>query len=304
MRTLFGHRLRLLRKAAGMTQEELGARVCVHSTRITQIERATATMPTLALTRLLDEAVGAGGLLVDLWPHMYRENFPDWSRAFMEHAAHAVAIKEYAAHTVPGLLQTADYARAVLRVGRTLRSPEQIEERLAARMDRQERLASPDKPELWAVLDEAVLLRPVGNVPVMHSQLAHLAQAAEDKSITLQVLPFSQGEHQCMGGSLTVLTLPNGSRVAYTEGADYGQLIEDPEEVKSYVAAYDHLRALALPPVMSLGMIRSVMEGSYRASLVPSQPERRYLARQQLQQPGGWQLRRDRCRHPRRRPRP
>ncbi|MGW0555594.1 helix-turn-helix domain-containing protein [Streptomyces sp. NPDC002926] len=304
MAALFGSRVRRLRTAAGLTQAELGARTHVVSTRITQIERASGAKPTLELARALDAVLGADNLLVDLWPYVYREAFPDWSRAFMAHSARAVSVREYAAHVVPGLLQTEEYARAVLRVGRTLRTDEQLEERLAARMQRQERLASPDQPDLWVVLDEAVLRRQVGGPAVVREQLAWLLATDTDARITVQVLPFDQGAHDAMGGSLTVLTLPDGSEVAYTEGADYGQLIEDPAEVMRYTVTYDRLRAAALPPLMSLDMIRSVMEDNHRGATVPSRSERRRLAQEQLQQSGGGKLRRGGGRIPRRRARP
>lgn len=304
MAALFGARVRRLRTAAGLTQAELGDRTHVVSTRITQIERASGAKPTLELARALDAALGADDLLVDLWPYVYREAFPDWSRKFMEYSARAVAVREYAAHVVPGLLQTEDYARAVLSVGRTLGSKEQLEERVALRMGRQERLGTPDRPELWVVLDEAVLRRPVGGRAVMGEQLARLLGTTAEPHITVQVLPFDQGEHDALGGSLTVLTMPDGSESAYTEGAHYGQLIEDPDEVRSFALTYDRLRAAALPPLMSLDMIRSVMEGNHRGANVPSRSERRRLAQEQLQQSGGRQLRGSGRRVPGRRPRP
>lgn len=304
MAALFGSRVRRLRTAAELTQAELGDKAHVVSTRITQVERASGAKPTLELARVLDSALEADDLLIDLWPFVYREAFPDWSQAFMAHSLRAVTIGQYAAHVVPGLLQTEDYARAVLSVGRSLRSEEQLEERLAARLGRQERLRSPDRPELWVVLDESVLRRPVGGRAVMRGQLARLLETANDPWITVQVLPFDQGEHGAMGGSLTVLTLPDNSEVAYTEGADYGRLIEDPAEVRHYSVTYDRLRAVALPPLMSLDMIRSVMEGDHRGASVPSRSERRRLAQEQLQQSGGGRLRGGGARIPRRRARP
>ncbi|WP_097218378.1 MULTISPECIES: helix-turn-helix domain-containing protein [unclassified Streptomyces] len=291
MAALFGARVRRLRTAAGLTQAELGDLTHVVSTRITQIERASGAKPTLELTRALDAALGAEELLVELWPYVYREAFPDWSRKFMEYAERAVAVCEYAAHVVPGLLQTEDYARAVLRVGRTLDNEEQLDERVTFRMGRQKRLAAPDRPELWVVLDEAVLRRPVGGNAVMREQFGRLLAAATEAHITLQVLPFDQGEHEVMGGSLTLLTMPDDSEIAYTEGAHYGQLIEDPDEVRRFALTYDRLRAAALPPLMSLDMIRSVMEDNHRGAKVPSRSERRRLAQEQLQQSGRRQLR-------------
>ncbi|WEH20333.1 helix-turn-helix transcriptional regulator [Streptomyces sp. VNUA24] len=291
MAALFGARVRRLRTAAGLTQAELGDRTHVVSTRITQIERASGAKPTLELARALDAVLGADDLLVELWPYVYREAFPDWSRKFMEYSARAVTIREYAAHVVPGLLQTQDYARAVLSVGRTLAGKEQLEERVALRMGRQERLGTPARPELWVVLDEAVLRRPVGGQAVMCEQLARLLGTRAEPHLTVQVLPFDQGEHDALGGSLTVLTMQDGSEIAYTEGAHYGQLIEDPDEVRSFALTYDRLRAAALPPLMSLDMIRSVMEDNHRGAKVPSRSERRRLAQEQLQQSGGRQLR-------------
>ena len=138
----------------------------------------------------------------------------------------------------------------------------------------------------------------------MRDQLARLLEAAAERHITVQVLPFDQGEHDAMGGSLTVLTLPDGSEVAYTEGAHYGQLIEEPDDVRRFAVTYDRLRAAALPPLMSLDMIRSVMEGNHRGANVPSRSERRRLAQEQLQQSGGRRLRGGGRRVPRRRPRP
>ncbi|MEU4463493.1 helix-turn-helix transcriptional regulator [Streptomyces sp. NPDC024017] len=304
MAALFGARVRRLRTAAGLTQAELGDRTHVVSTRITQIERASGAKPTLDLARALDAALGAEDLLVELWPYVYREAFPDWSRKFMEYAERAVAVRQYAAHVVPGLLQTEDYARAVLSLDALLDSEEQLEERVAARMGRQDRLSSPERPELWVVLDEAVLRRPIGGQAVMRKQLARLLDASMERHIAVQVLPFDQGGHEAMGGSLTILTLPDGSEMAYTEGADYGQLIEEPVNVGRYKVIYDRLRAAALPPVTSLDMIRSTMEGDYRGSNVPSRSERRRLAQEQLQQSGGRRLRGGGRRIPGRRPRP
>jgi transcriptional regulator with XRE-family HTH domain len=299
MAELFGRRVTRLRKGKGWTQVELGRRVRVHATRINQVERCTGHKPTLDLARDLDRELDADDLLVELWPHVYREAFPNWSRAYIEAEARAVEIAAYMGHTVHGLLQTPDYARATLRVGRSLKSVEQLDERVDVRLARQDRLVLPDPPKLWVILDEAVLLRPVGGVKVMRAQLARLLEAAEEPHISVQVLPFSIGEHAAMGGSLNLLTLPDNSTVAYTEGADFGQLIGEPEEVKPFVVNYDLLRAEALSTGKSLGMIRSVMEGSYLDARVPTRSQRRRLAQVQLQQPGGRGVHRGGARVPR-----
>lgn len=304
MAALFGSRVRKLRTAAGLTQTDVGALTHVVGSRIAQIERATGAKPTLELTRALDKELVADDLLVDLWPYVYREAFPNWSQAFIAYSARAAVIRQYAAHAVPGLLQTPEYAKALLSVGHSLRDAEHLEERVAARLDRQVRLTGPDRPEMWIILDEAVLRRPVGGSAVMRGQLEKLIRMAQEPGITVQVLPFDQGEHGALGGSLTVLVMPDGTEVAYTEGAHHGQLTEEPDEVERFVLTYDHLRAMALPPLMSLDLIRSVLEADYRGSRIPSRSDRRRLAQQQLQQPGGRRLRAGGGRIPRRRPRP
>ncbi|GAA4776599.1 helix-turn-helix transcriptional regulator [Streptomyces sanyensis] len=303
MAALFGAQVRRLRLSAGLTQARLGAMTHVVGTRITQVERCSGAKPTLELAKALDAALGADGLLVDLWPHVYRESFPDWSRTFMAYAAQAVAIREYTAHVVPGLLQTEDYARALLGVDLDLRDEAQLEERLTARLARQNRLDGPGRPELLAILDEAVLRRPVGGEEAMREQLARLVRTAAERQSCILVLPFAHGEHDMLGGSLTVLRLPNGTEVAYCEGAHHGQLFEDPHEVRKLAETYDRLRLAALPARRSLRLIRSAME-DYRDPRLPSRSDRRRLAQEQLQQPGGRQLRRGGARNPRHHPRP
>ncbi|MEU9775512.1 helix-turn-helix transcriptional regulator [Streptomyces sp. NPDC047968] len=303
MAALFGAQVRRLRLSAGLTQARLGAMTHVVGTRITQVERCSGAKPTLELAKALDAALGADGLLVDLWPHVYRESFPDWSRTFMAYAAQAVAIRQYTAHVVPGLLQTEDYARALLGVGLTHRDAGHRQERLKARMDRQRRLQEPDRPELLTILDEAVLRRPIGGEQVMHRQLQFLYEAVPSGRAEILVLPFAHGEHDVLGGSLTVLRLPNGAEVAYCEGAHHGQLFEDPGEVRKLAESYDRLRLAALPARRSLRLIRSAME-DYRDPRLPSRSDRRRLAQEQLQQPGGRRLRRGGARNPRHHPRP
>jgi len=304
MAALFGSRVRKLRTAAGLTQTEVGTLTHVVGSRIAQIERATGAKPTLELTRALDRELVADDLLIDLWPYVYREAYPDWSQAFIAYSARAAVIRQYSSHAVPGLLQTPEYARALLSMGHSLRDAEHLEERVAARLERQNRLTGPDRPHLWIILDEAVLRRPVGGSAVMRGQLEKLLRMAEEPNITVQVLPFDQGAHGALAGSLSVLVMPDGTEIAYTEGAHHGQLTEEPEEVEQFVLTYDHLRAMALPPLMSLELIRSVLEVDYRGNRVPSRSDRRRLAQQQLQQRGGRRLRAGGGRIPRRRPGP
>ena len=132
---------------------------------------------------------------------------------------------------MPGLLQTPAYARALLRVGHPGASEEEIEDKLAARLSRQERLLNDRPPRLWGVMDEAVVRRQVGGPEVLREQLASLLPLVETAHTTLQVMPFSGGEHACLGGSLILLDLPGGVSVAYQEGLKSAQLSDDNEAV-------------------------------------------------------------------------
>lgn len=143
---------------------------------------------------------------------------------------------------------------------RTLVSPDKVEDAVSARLQRQGRLESSGAPQFQAVIDESVLLRPVGGREVMRGQLEHLLRMAELPNITVQVLCCDAGEHAMLGGSLTLLRLPDGREYAYSEGADYGRLTEEPTEVKAYMDMYHQVRSMALPVAISLDMIRCFLE--------------------------------------------
>ncbi|MFJ3699089.1 Scr1 family TA system antitoxin-like transcriptional regulator [Streptomyces sp. NPDC090052] len=256
---LYGTKLRKLRTRAGWTQRELGDRIPIAHSRIAQFELGNETPPE-DVNRKLDALLGADGDLVDLWIHARRTPFPDWVQTFVTYEAKAIKMLKYMAHAVPGLLQTEAYARALLRISRPRDTDAQIEGLVAARRERQAILGGGAPPLLWCILDESVIRRPVGGRPGMRKQLAHLLHMARTPHVVLQVLPFSQGEHPVMGGSLTLLSFDRGPDVAYTESSHSGELLEAPEEVAEYALAYDLLQAKALPPDESLVVIRSVME--------------------------------------------
>ncbi|MFE3205239.1 Scr1 family TA system antitoxin-like transcriptional regulator [Embleya sp. NPDC059237] len=294
---VFGRMVATLREAAGYRQAELArATYGLSPARLNQIERGTGHPPTLANAIALDATLNSDDLLTKLWKHVTSRIFPAWSQPFMDFESRAVEIRKYLVQFVPGLLQTEDYARAVLRLGRALRDEAQLEERVLGRLGRQERLTGPDAPHLWVVLDEAVIRRPVGGPDSMRQQLARLLATEHHDRINVQILPFGEGEHPGMGGSLTLLTMPDKRKVAYTEGADVGRMIEDPTEVGQCTITYDLQRARALPVGMSMNMIREAMEGLDRARF-PSSARTLRLAKVQSQQFRGRRLRGSRHRH-------
>ncbi|MGA4840016.1 helix-turn-helix domain-containing protein [Streptomyces sp. G45] len=288
---LYGTKLRRLRQRAGWTQRQLGAQVPIAHSRIAQYELGNE-IPTKDVSDILDRLLGANGELSELWWHVQREAIPDWARKYVELEARANVIRKYQAHTVPGLLQTNAYAWALLALAH---GGDELEKLVSARLVRQKLLTKPSPPVLWVILDEAVLRRPVGGATVMRGQLAHLLRTVEEFGrVTVQVLPFEQGEHLLMGGSATVLSFPRRPDVAYLEGPQSGELVERGDSVTEYALAFEHLVARALRPEESVDLIRSVMEGLHRDAHVPTRPQRRRLAQVQLQQPGGWRLRRGR----------
>ncbi|MBW1596399.1 helix-turn-helix transcriptional regulator [Streptomyces sp. JJ38] len=262
MAAYLGSRVRKRREALGWTQRELGCQVHVTHNRIAQIELATDPPPR-ALAEAIDLALEADGEITDLWWHMTRETYVDWVRAFMEKQARAVKILEYTAQSVPGLLQTPAYARITLREGLPHLNEEELDRQIEARISRRVLLEGDDPPFLWAVLDQAALRRQVGEKVTMHEQLSHLLSMAKRRHITLQVLPFEAEQHPITGGSLTLLSLPDGPDVAYLEGYDSGELVELPDRVTRYAHAYDLLQVHALPPAASERLIRDTMKEQY-----------------------------------------
>ncbi|MFI0740097.1 DUF5753 domain-containing protein [Streptomyces sp. NPDC021100] len=171
----------------------------------------------------------------------------------------ASGIKEYAPIFVPGLLQTAAYARAVFLGRRPFTSEEGIESRVASRLARAHILHGPTKPLLWALLDESVIRRKVGSAAAMHEQLMHIAALARQRHIGLQVLPFNAGT-PLLDGALTLMTFEDAPPVAYGEGHWSGSLLDDPYVVEECERSYDFATAVALSPAESLSLIMSVAE--------------------------------------------
>jgi transcriptional regulator with XRE-family HTH domain len=263
---LLGKKVRKHRERLGWTQREVGNRLNYSHNRIAQVELGTDP-PTWDMCVALDAVLGANGELTELWEHMVRErareDFPDWVQKYVLLEAKATKIYRYSPQIVPGLLQTEAYARAALRKGLPRAPQEEIEEKVAARMSRQRLLRKAPPPLLWAVLDEAVIRRPVGGPHTMHDQLARIVEAAHAPDVTVQVMPFDRGEYAIMGGSLTLLSFADGPDMAYLEGIGPGVLVEQPDQVTEHSLTYDLAQVQALPPDDSLALIKTAMEECY-----------------------------------------
>ncbi|MEW2068109.1 helix-turn-helix transcriptional regulator [Streptomyces sp. NPDC007346] len=258
-RHYFGSEQRRHREQAGLSLNQLAGIVNSSKSTLGRIETAEL-MPPPDIPDRLDIAFGTGKHFHGLYELARREIHPDQYKRYMDFEFRAEVIEQYGAQALPGLLQTEEYARELLRCQEEL-SPEQVEERVTARMSRQGRLRSENPPFRWAIIDEAVLRRQVGSPDCMREQLASLLEQVDTPNSKVQVMPFSAGPHSLLGGALTLLTLPDGTSVAYEEGIQAGHLYEDPVAVKKWRRQYDVLRANSLTLDGSAERIRTAMEG-------------------------------------------
>jgi transcriptional regulator with XRE-family HTH domain len=258
-RALLGAELRHARIKAGLTQDELGAPLFVSGSYIGQMEAGTRRILPEHAARL-DEALGTDDFFTRNCEVSKKSRYPDHFAEAAEAEATAETIKEYAPLLIPGLLQTEAYAREVFRAYHPTAPEEAIDELVEARLDRARLLADPTKPLLWAVLDEAVLRREVGNAAVMAEALRHVAALARRHRIIVQVLTFGAGAHASLEGPLKLMTFPDAPPLAYLQGLGTGQLEDDPATVARHRLTFDLLGASALSPEESLALIESVAE--------------------------------------------
>ncbi|MFK0289957.1 Scr1 family TA system antitoxin-like transcriptional regulator [Streptomyces sp. NPDC090442] len=258
-RHLFGAKMRAYRERLAISLEGLSEVVKISRSHLSRIETAES-MPPPTLPAMLDAEFGTDGIFQELYRLAAKEVHPDQFRRRMELEARARLIEEYAGQIVPGLVQTEGYARAQFVVSNPKATREEIEELLAARMSRQALLRADPSPDLSLILDEAVLRRGFGGSAVMRAQLTRLADLTLTPTTVVQVLPFEHGGHALVGGTLTLMTLDDGARVAYEESITTGTLLEDLGIIAERQRAYDLLRACALTPAKSAAVIRSVME--------------------------------------------
>ncbi|MFF2011404.1 helix-turn-helix domain-containing protein [Streptomyces sp. NPDC058195] len=267
-RHYFGSEQRRHRELAGLSLVQLADILNSSKSALARIETAEL-MPPPDIPDRLDAAFGTDAHFHGLYELAKKEIHPDQYRRYMDFESKAEVIEEYGEQALSGLLQTESYAREFLRCQRDL-SDEQVEQRVMARMARQERQRSDTPPFRWAIIDEAALRRRMGSPEAMREQLASLLAQVNTPDSSIQVMPFSAGLHSLIGGSLTLLTLPDGTQVAYEEGIKAGHLYEGPDEVRKWRRQYEVLRANALSLPESALMIRTIMEGYSSCDTPPS----------------------------------
>ncbi|KUN99010.1 helix-turn-helix domain-containing protein [Streptomyces caeruleatus] len=261
MLTFFGSEVQRLRAKKGVPQEALAKATHCTRTLVNKIENAVR-VPSKDFAKGADKFLDADEHLSRLWPLVILYAYPSWFRPFVELEKQAAVIRTLEPTVVPGLLQTRDYARATLAVGRA----NGIDTLLDARMERQAILERGTPPELWALMDEAVLRRKVGDGRVMREQLRHLLNLSERPSIVIQVVPFSSGARAAAAGAFHTLTFEAGVKgapalpVVHVDGFPRGQLLADPADFKAAERAYDLLMGDALSVQASIDLIADVMK--------------------------------------------
>ncbi|AIA04043.1 helix-turn-helix domain-containing protein [Streptomyces noursei] len=257
-REKYGEELRIRRVAANMTQEALSERVVCSPTLISHFEAGRRT-PKPDDAQRIDQALGTDGFfvrwLVDL-ESKYADHFAN--AAVLEPLA--TEIRLYGLSLIPGLLQTDDYARAVLRTASPNYRAEDIDRRVVNRIERARILDKPLKPVVWTLLDEAVLRRQIGGPQVMAEQLHKIADMAEAGRIRLHVLPFAIGSHALVESMVTLMSFTDAAPVAYVEGLRTGHLMDDPAVVSSCRSAYDLAVGDAVSHQESLALVRATAE--------------------------------------------
>ncbi|MEU5949339.1 helix-turn-helix transcriptional regulator [Micromonospora sp. NPDC047465] len=279
LRMLLGAQLRRLRESSGVTREGAGWEIRASESKISRMElgrvgfkeRDVADLLTLygvaapeereAMLKLARDANSPG------WWHRYGDVLPSWFQSYLGLEAAAALIRSYEVQFVPGLLQTREYARAVVLLGHGAAAPAEIERRVALRMQRQRLLRRENPPLLWAVVDEAALRRPIGGREVMRGQVAALIEATKSPHIRLQVIPFAAGGHAAAGGAFTILRfgdqdLPD---IVYIEQLTSALYLDKRDDLDYYAVAMERLCVEAEPPERTPEILGRILDDLYPA---------------------------------------
>ncbi|MFJ9811313.1 Scr1 family TA system antitoxin-like transcriptional regulator [Streptomyces sp. NPDC101158] len=262
----FGELLKERREAAGLSQNDLGARVFVSGAYIGLFEQGVRK-PQPDVAKRIDEVLQTGGIFERTWRKLIdRSPYAEYFHQVAELEGVATKICEFAPTVIPGLLQTPEYARAVTIAANPFATDAYVEEKVISRIDRAAVLKDATRPEYWVVLHENAVRTPVGGAGAMGAQLDHILRLMRQRWVLVTVLPRSAGAHASMDGSLRLMEFEDQPPTAYTETAFSGTLLDDPAVVKRAQRAYDLLRVAALSPEASLALIESAAEDFRRCA--------------------------------------
>jgi hypothetical protein len=273
LKILLGAQLRRLRETAGVTRDDAGYHIRASGSKISRLELGRVSFKERDVSDLLDlDHVGGEqkDQLVQLtreanatpWWQKYREVVPDWFQVYVGLEEAATLIRVYEVQFVPGLLQTEEYARAVVMQGSPGLLPDEVDNRVNVRLGRQRLFAKENAPRLWAIVDEAALRRPMGGRDVLAGQIKRLMEAVSEPNITLQVMPFKYGGHGAEGGAFTIMRFPEADLpdmvyMEYLTGAHY---IDKPDEVEVYAAVMERLSVAGTSPEKTRDILADILK--------------------------------------------
>ncbi|WP_416973563.1 helix-turn-helix domain-containing protein [Streptomyces sp. 4F14] len=255
----FGNEVKALREALGMSQAEFAKELKYGAAQVCKVEGGQV-LASESFAMAVDRVAGTPGVYVRLRARLVSLGHPDWFLPYVTLEEKATWVRIFHPQLVPGLAQTPEYARAVLRTGR----PENLEELVAARMSRQKILRRTHKPpaRLWLVLNEAALRTKVGDSMVMRGQLEHLRALAEVPRHRVQIIPDGGWDHgsPSVFGPFGLLSFDDGPDAAHVDGFPRGYVLLEPDHVREAEEAYDLLTAAAAPPGKTADLINSVLK--------------------------------------------
>ncbi|RLL70573.1 helix-turn-helix transcriptional regulator [Streptomyces sp. Z26] len=255
---MVGRQVKLWRTEAGLSQAEFGTRIRYSENLVYKVE-AGKRIPQPDFLDRADEALGAGGKLAAMKKDVAEARYPKKVRDLAKLEGEAVELGAYGNHNMHGLLQTAEYTRALFDMRSPSYSEDEIEGQVAARMARQVIFERRPAPLLTFVLEEVTLRRPIGGRLVLRRQLEHLLEVAQLRHVSVQVMPTDREEHAGMGGQLQLLKLRDGATVGHWEAQLSSRLVSDPREVQILEMRYGMIRAQALTPRESLAFIEKLL---------------------------------------------
>ncbi|MET8146516.1 helix-turn-helix transcriptional regulator [Sphaerisporangium sp. NPDC005288] len=273
LRILLGSQLRRLREQKGISREEAGHLIRGSESKISRMELGRVGFKERDVSDLLAyygvEDGEARSTVMELlqranepgWWHRFNDLLPSWFQAYVGLEEAASRIRTYEVQFVPGLLQTKEYARAVIRAGATGVGAAEIARRVDLRMERQRVLDRVNGPVFWAVIDEAALRRPIGGADVMRGQLQHLLELMRQPNITIQVMPFSYGGHSAEGGAFSVLRFEDNELpdVVYVEQLASALYLDKRDEVDRYSEVMERLCAVSTTPEATVDILQKII---------------------------------------------
>ena len=275
-RMILGNQLRRFREAADVAPERAGDEIRASRSKISRLENGRVrfkvrdVLDLLTLYGITDDETRDG--MVSLvgqanapgWWSKYGDVTADWFEAYLGLEVAASVIRTFELQFVHGLFQTEAYARAVTLLGHMSAPADEIERRVSLRLKRQQLLIGPEPPQVWSVIDEGALRRPIGGPAVMRAQLKRLSEVAALRNVTIQVVPFGMGGHAAAGGAFTVLRFSDADvpDVVYIEQLTSALYLDKRDDVDHYLEVMDRLSVAALTPAETARFLAEITRDS------------------------------------------